>query len=192
MEGRPCYRLEPPAVTKRAQGQYQDTKCSVVPDDTVRLNLLEPVVALAAGPDDKFAQARRVGVAERVLWGETFVIMLVSVEHYVGMGSKQVPPEGAVGRFVAMLAGAESRLMPVRECARGRMLPQICREPPLLRGSAETAANEGAISVQRDQMPGSQVEAVVAAGRHACGRAKIVVVASSISAYVLMIARHRM
>src|SRR5712664_311466 len=182
MEGRPDYRLEPPAVTKRAQGQYQDTKCCVVPGDTVRLNLLEPVVALAAGPDDKFAQARRVGVAERVLWGETFVIVLVSVEHYVGMGSKQVPPEGAVGRFVAMLARAESRLMPVRERARGRMLPQVCREPPLLRGSAETAADEGAFSVQRDQVPGAQVEAVVATAGRARGSAKVAVVAISISA----------
>src|SRR5438132_27162 len=124
------------------QGHDQYARCCVVADDAVRLDCLEPVMALAARPYDELADTGRIGLPGGILRGETFVIVVMPVEHDIGAGGEQITPERVINRLVAVLAGAESRLMPVREDARRGMLVQVGREPPLFRRASRTAADK--------------------------------------------------
>ena len=110
-------------------------------------------MALAARPNDELADTGRIGVPGGVLRGEAFVIVVMPVEHDIGMGGEQIPPERVINRLVTVLAGAESRLMSVREDARRGVLAQVGREPPLFRRAGRTAADELTLGIQGDEMP---------------------------------------
>src|SRR5690348_1511925 len=181
-----------PAVAVRMQGHDQHARCCGVADDTVRPDRPEPVMTLAAGPHDELADARRVSAPGGILRGEALVVVVVPVEHDIGVGGEQIPPERVINWVVAVLAGAESRLMPVREDARRGMLAQVGREPPLFRGAGRTAADEVAFGVQRDEVPPPQVIAVVTPAWVAGGGPEVAVVAAGIAAQVLVITGNRM
>src|SRR5919202_619964 len=70
-------------------------------------------------------------------------------------------------------------MMPIGERARGGMGGEVCPQPLLLRGASLAATDLFAIRVQHDQVPGTDVIAVVALGRIAGRRSKVAVVVDS-------------
>ena len=102
------------------QGQLQDTEGVAVANLAVRLGRREAVVASAARACHELADSVRVGLSLRVLEREALVVVVVAVQHHVGLGRIQVLPEGVEARVVAVdAARSEARLVPIREDALG-------------------------------------------------------------------------
>src|SRR5438034_4711620 len=91
-----------------------------------------------------------------------------------------------------MGARTEAGVMPEGEGARGGVRGQIRSQPRLL-GAVPRAGTEhvGAVRVQRDDVPGTDVEAVVPLIGAAPGGAEVGVVAGSVALHILVVARRR-
>ena len=90
-------------------------------------------MVLPAGSHDELTHAaRRIGPAGRILWCESLVVVIVTVEDHVRAGRVQVSPERVVRRLVAVLPGREARMMPVRERACRRVGGEVGSQPALL------------------------------------------------------------
>src|SRR5665213_8181 len=141
---------------------------------------VEGVERLTARPDHELADAAAgVGVAGRIHRREARVDVVVAVEDEVcAVGVEELPPRvgaGALGAVLRPLRGglrrAERRLVPVRERARRMVLLQVAGQPLRLArepgaGRAAAARLEGALDVERDQVPIAEVVGVPAvAGR---------------------------
>ena len=90
-----------------------------------------------------------------------------------------------------MISGAESGLMPVGKHALAWMSGQVLPEPRALRIRIAAPANLIALRVQRDQMPGAEVVAVIALVRLAGTCAEVGVIASGARSPVLVVSGHR-
>ena len=112
-------------------------------------------MASAAGADDEGADA-----LER---REPLVVVVVAGEDDVGTAAAERRPERAEGGVRAVQAGAEARVMHVRDRAAGRIRGEIRGEPALLRRAALAAAGGAAVGVQDDDVPVAEVVGVVAA-----------------------------
>src|SRR5205085_2511442 len=95
--------------------------------------------------------------------------------------------QGLGRRIVAVLPRAEAGVVPVGERARGRMGGKVRAKPLLLRRAGAAAADLRAVGVERDQMPGADVVAVVAGGRAARGGAEVLEVARCLRGQVLVV-----
>src|SRR6266851_1865071 len=99
--------------------------------------------------------------AIRSLRCEAFVIVIV--DDYIGVRFIQRFPQGFYGQIVAVrAAGAEERLVPVGECAGGRMRGKIRAEPFFLTRAGFAAPHVLALAVQHDNVPRAKFVAVVA------------------------------
>ena len=88
----------------------------------------EVLVAATAGADDELAHAApRRGVARGVLLGEAFVVVVVAVEHDVGLHVVERGEQAAQRLGSALLAAGEDRLVPVGEDALVGVLGQVLR-----------------------------------------------------------------
>src|SRR5450432_310941 len=145
---------------------------------------------LAAAADYEFADAVIVvELAVGILRGEAFVIVVVAVDDDVGSGLEECIPERLHERVVTVLAaGAEQRLVPVSESAAVSGTSEILREPLALGRVGVAPSDLVAFAVDDDDVPGSEIVAVVALFRVAGGGAKIARIAGSAVAVVFVIA----
>src|SRR5215475_10423259 len=97
----------------------------------------------SAGADDKFANSiRHVGLAVGSLRSEAFVIVIVAANDDVGAGVVERLPEWFERKVVAVFAaGAEERLVKIREFAGSRMRGEIGAKPFFLARTDFAATN---------------------------------------------------
>src|SRR5436309_1207748 len=120
-------------------------------------------MAETACPDDKLADAvADIERAGRILRRETFVVMHMSTQDYVGAVIVQRLPE----RLCETVAStyAETRLMPVGEHVAALMRGQVCPQPLFLWRTSLAPADAGlsTFGVEHDDVPGTEIVAVVA------------------------------
>src|SRR5947207_14166931 len=82
-------------------------------------------------------------------------------------------------------------MMPVRERARRPVRGEITAKPALLRRSLLAAADLRAVRVQGDEVPTTEVDAVVPASGRACRPPEVAEVARGAARLVLVIAARR-
>src|SRR5689334_6285484 len=116
----------------------------------------------------------RVGVAGGIARCELLITMDVSIQHKIGIGRIERLPEGQ--RHSVLTTGGKERMMPVGQGAAGGMGGEIGTQPALLRRPRLTT-DFGAVTIEDDDMPGSQVVAVVALGGITGGGAEVAEVA---------------
>src|SRR3989454_577962 len=152
-------RDELPAVGVWRQCQLEDTVVRAA-RLAVRNRGPEPVGAAAACPDHELADPpRRVGSAIRGLECEALVVVLVSRQDHVRPGLVQRLPQRLRLRLAAVgRARAETGVMPIGERADLRVRGEVGTEPALLGGARAHVQ----IRVQRDDVPGAEIVAVVA------------------------------
>ena len=129
-------------------------------------------MASAAGADDERADA-----LER---GKPLVVVVVAGEDDVGTAAAERRPQRAEGGVRAVQAGAEARVVHVRDGAGGRIRSEVRGEPALLRRAALAAAGGAAVGVQDDDVPVAEVVGVVARAREAEVRDRSVRVAGAV------------
>src|SRR5438874_3675705 len=124
-------RDELPVVSRRMQGQFEDAEMAPVARFGSRVERAGDAVVLPAGPGDDLSDAVGISSAAWIELGEALVVVLVPVEHHVGVGRVEVVPErkdrGLRGR-----TGRKERVMEVRQRAGVRMRGQVAGEPGLL------------------------------------------------------------
>ena len=112
----------------------------------------------SACPDNKFPNAALfIKVSIRVERRETFVIVLMSVQHYVDMRSVHETPKRIEVSVVAVPTRTETRVMKICQRAHALMLVEILLKPFLLLYCQRGSKN---IAIQRHQMPIASVETV--------------------------------
>src|SRR5215208_6236660 len=134
---------ELPLVARGVQGQLQDAIAVAVADLAVGPGRAEAVVARAAGADDELPDAStRIGLSRRVLRRKPLVVVLVAREHDIGVEVVQRLPDRPhrVGPAMAG-SGAEERVMPVGQRARGWLRRQVLAQPLLLGRPGAAAAH---------------------------------------------------
>ena len=129
-----------------------------------------------AGSDDELANAVRIRDTARILRIEAFVNMVVAVENHVRVGRVELLPE-PVAVLRRSASRAEERDVPVGQDALVRVRREVGRQPQALRRSWDAAADIAAIRVERDQVPGPDVEAVPALALCSGGGPEVVEVA---------------
>src|SRR5687767_2955010 len=95
--------------------------------------------------------------------------MVMTVEHHVRpILIKRLPKRLRAG-IVAVLAGAEARLMPISQGTHALIGNQVSPQPLLLRGTGIV----GDLAVEGDDVPGTQVVGVIPLRWVACRRTKV-------------------
>src|SRR5215207_8455385 len=160
-------RHELPVVVVRTKRQLEDAEGVVVPDLAVRLDRSERVVTVAAHSDDELTDTvLRVGVAGGVHPSEALVNMVVTAENQLDSVVVCRLPEllhREVGTVNA--PGAEARLVPHRDRAVALIRGEVVLEPLLLERRVAAGSNAVVAGVvEDDNVPGSEVVAVVALG----------------------------
>src|SRR2546425_11848854 len=181
---------ELPVVAARVERQLEDAERVPVAHLTVRLRgTRDRVVVLAAGADDELANAAgRVRCAGRRLGREALIVVVVPVEDDVCARVVEVLPDRLHRDRVAVLPGAEARVMPVGERARRSMSRQVSAQPRLLPRARLAAAYSRAVAVDDDDVPGAELVAVVPAVRRTGGCAEVREVAGGAGGEVLVVA----
>src|SRR5215210_1092019 len=130
----------------------------------VGLDSYDPPQLGSAGAHNELADPLgRVRLPARVLRGEAFVVVVMTVQHHVRTRLVESIPEGGHRGMVAMNAGTEAWMVPVGKRACVRVGGKIFPKPLLLRGSGGAASrHRRTVRVQRDHMPASQIVGVVA------------------------------
>src|SRR5882724_7968769 len=179
-------RDELPGIAPGREREFQDA-VHLRAHQAVGRDRVERPRAEAARADDELPDPLG-GVEDGCgrLRGEPLVVPRVRVQHHVGVRGVQVVPQRQHRRADGGRAGVKRRQMPVGERALRGGGGQVRLEPQLLRRTRR----HGGRAVQRDDVPGAQVVAVVALGRIARGRAEVAVVARRAGGGVLSIARH--
>src|SRR3989304_863831 len=88
-------------------------------------------------------------------------------------------------------AGAVARVVPVGEDVAQLVGRQVSPQPRLLGGAGAAAADLGALAVEGDEVPGPQVEAVVALAGITGGGAEVADVAGRAGGVVVVVAGRR-
>src|SRR5258708_259020 len=102
----------------------------------------EGVVAVAAGPDDKFANSSRlVYVAPGVEGLKSPEIVVVASEYQIGAGLIEVSPEGTEVGVAAVSPRTPSRLVPICQGTSGGMSGQVVAQPGFLRTARSATSN---------------------------------------------------
>src|SRR5258708_9475921 len=189
----PCFGNELPVISVGLERELQDAEGSRIAQFAVGLWRAERAVILAAGANDKFADAaRRIGRAIGRLRGEAFVIVIMAGDHDIGVGFVESLEERLNGEVVAVgAAGTEERLMPISKCTGGGVRGEIGAQPFLLRRTGFAAADVLALAVQHDDVPRSEVVAVVAGLWVAGSGAKIIEVRRGAGGTKFMVAGRR-
>src|SRR5215472_1465618 len=152
---------------------------------------MEPPLVLPSRTHHELTYSTRcVGSPIGPLRGEAFVVVVVAVEHDVGAGLIEVVPEVFhLGAVSVLVARAEQRYVPKRQRATRGVLLKILSQPLFLRGSLAAAANRRTLTVQGDDVPGSEIKAVITATRVARRLSKVSKVAGRTRRVILVITR---
>ncbi len=166
-EGFARLRNEFPLVSAGEQRQLQDAERFEGVDFAIRANDSERTKILAAGSHDEFAYAAAgIGSAIRILRSEAFVIVVMSVDDYVGVGLVENVPQRFHKQVVAVgAAGTEKRLVKIGEGARYGMRGQIFAQPFALNGIRVASARRHTFAVQDDDVPRAELVAVITFAR---------------------------
>src|SRR4051812_9693553 len=133
-----------------------------MPKLAIGLDGAEAPLTPAADAHDELADAvRQVELLVRILGGEALVIVVMAAQDDVRPGVVQILPEHTVRGEIATAARTPAGLVPQGQDASGGMGGQV-RLEPLLLGAARGAADVGTLGVEGDNMPGAEVEGVVA------------------------------
>ncbi len=173
-------RQEAPVVPRGMQGQRQHAEGGGVPDLAVRGDRREARIVRAAGADDELADpVRGVQRADRGLRREALVDVIVAVEDDVCvMGIEHLPhPVGVTG---GPAPRAEEGDVEEGQGALIGVSVEIGGEPFPLRAVGGTATHRRALGVEGDEVPLTDVEAVVALGRISGRGTEVLVVAGGI------------
>src|SRR5205085_7225916 len=104
--------------TRGVQRQFEDAIGGVVTHHAVGGGRVEAAMIFAAGAHDDLGEAGRgVGGAGRILRRKALVVVIVAVEHQVGVGVVQVLPEVVYGGIAQAGACGEQRAVPVGQRA---------------------------------------------------------------------------
>src|SRR5207247_8415143 len=125
----------------------------------------------------------RIYCASRRMMGEPLIVVVMAVEHELGPSVVQVLPEVLSLRVDLDRAGAEERVVPIRQGARHRVSREIGAQPLLL-GRPDPVRHA---AVQCDDVPGTDVIAVVALGRVASRSAEVPEVAGGAGGAVVVV-----
>src|SRR6266571_6728844 len=189
-EGLVGYGHELPGIRAIIQRELYHTPRVPVPHLAVRLRCRAVAVeGRAAGAHHELAYPeRRVGDGSRRLRCEALVAVPVTVHYNV----RAIPVEGVPQRLIPWVAGDDgpgdkSGLVPIRESAPRRMGGEIGAQPPHLRGARRYVE----LAVERDDVPGAQVVAVVAQAGRARQGSEVVEVAAGARRFVVVVAGDR-
>src|SRR5260370_3330453 len=163
-EALPGFGNELPVVGVGLERELQDAKSCRIAQFAVGLWRAERTVILAAGANDKFANAAR-GICRAIgrLRGKTLVIVIMAGDHDIGVGFVERLEERLNSEVVAVgAAGAKDRLVPIGTRARGGLRREIAPPPFLLRRTGFAAADVLAFTGPLDDVPRSEFVAVVA------------------------------
>src|SRR4051812_9263239 len=152
---------ELPVVVERMEREPQDAPGAGLLDLAVRGAPAERPELPASGPDDDLPDSPRPLLgAGRVLGSEPFVVVVVAVDHEVGMGSVEEVPERGHLEVVAMLTRAEPRVMPEGHRAARLARLEVRGEPAPLRRGRVATADVRTVGVEDDDMPRPEVHRV--------------------------------
>src|SRR5712664_524015 len=172
----PCFGNELPVISVWLERELQDAEGSRIAQFAIGLWRAERAVILAAGANDEFADAAR-GIGRTIgrLRGKTLVIVVVAGDYGFGVGFVERLEERLNSEVVAVGAtGAKERLVPIGKGAGGGMRGEIGAQPFFLRRTGFAAADVLALTVQHDDVPGTEFVAVVAGLPVAGSGAKII------------------
>ncbi len=161
------------------QRQLQDASGVAIPHLAIWLDCREGAQTRAARADDELADAPLwICPTSWILRCEPLVVVVMPIQYDIGTGIIERLPERLRKGLIAVLSGAETRMVPVGEGAGGRMSGEIGTQPLLLRRARLAAAHRGALGVEYDNVPRTLVVGVVAFVRIAGSGTKVVIVAS--------------
>ena len=113
-------------------------------------------------------------------------------QHDIGSGRVQLTPEAVGQLLVAVAPGAEPGVVPIGERALVVVRREIGLEPTALRAFEVATADRPTVRVQRDEMPVTDVVAVVAAVVRTGLASEVLEVPPRTGAVVLVVARRGM
>jgi hypothetical protein len=117
---------EPPLVACRKESELQDSEGAGVPHLTIGYRIAEGSGVSTASAGDELANSTlRIRAAVGILRCEPLIIMIVAVDHHVGIGPIQGLPERFHLGITAVLSGTEQRMMPIREGTCSRMCGEV-------------------------------------------------------------------
>ena len=189
----PFFGNELPVVGVGLEREFENAERGSITQFTVGLGFAEGAMILAAGANNKFADATLgVSRAIRSLRSEALVVVIVAAENYVGVGFIEGLPEGLHRQVIAVgAAGTEERLVPVGERASDVMRGEVGAKPLFLRRTCLTAADILAFAIEHDDVPGAEFVAVIAGLGVSGSGAKIIKVRCGAGSVKLVIAGGR-
>ena len=161
------FRDELPLILFWRESQFQDPISVVVADLAVFERRAQKRVTPSAGANNDFANATAgISNAIGVLWRESLVGMFVGGKDQICVRVVEVLPNRVKLRMTGVFrehAAAEKGVVSVGQNAGFRMGRQILMQPGFLRRTLAAAAEvfDRAICVQYDDVPGTEVVAVV-------------------------------
>src|SRR6266481_242836 len=184
---------ELPIVGTGLEVKFQNAEGSGVAQFAVGLWFDEGAVILTACTEDELANAAsRIRSGVRSLWGEAFVIVVVTADNDVRVAIVEGLEKRLDGEVVAMgAAGAEERLVPIGQGASGRVCSEIGAKPFFLRRTGFAATNVLTFAIQHNNVPSAEFVAVVAGLRVTGSGAKIVEVRRGAGSVKLVVAGSR-
>ena len=173
--------------------EFEDAEGVGVADFAREERCAERAMILAAGAYDEFADSvREIRLPVGILRRKALVVVIVTIHDHRRVSGVEVLPKRLHLEVVAMrAAGTEERLVPVRESAGGGMRLQVLAQPLFLRRTRLAAADLGAFAVEYDDMPGTNIVAVITRERIACRGSEIIEIRCCAAGMKFMIAGRR-
>src|SRR4030095_5224316 len=131
---------------------------------------------LSTGPNDELLDTVWISRAAWILWGKPFVVMVMTIQHDISASCIQVFPECIVTRNTSMFAGGEAWVMPIGKCTGIGMSCEIGFQPLLLRRTDATTTHLATIRVEGNEVPGTNIIAVITFGWVTSCSTKVIVV----------------
>src|SRR5258708_9163896 len=190
---RPTHRQKLPIIRIVAQRKLQHSPGTAVSGFSGWQRRPETAQPRATCPNHKFTNAVFLVLQPfRILWRKTFVIVIVAVQHQVGVSSVEIVPERRQLGGIAMLgAGTKKRDMPKRQNTLAGIMLEILAQPPFFRRTLLTAANLRALTVESDDVPVTEFKAVVKMAGRSRGSPEVAQISAASLCAVLVIARRR-
>jgi hypothetical protein len=153
-----------PVVAVGLESELQNAESCRIAQFAVRLRLFKGTMVLATRTDDEFANSPlRIRRAFRILRSESFIVVVVTVDDHIRVGVIERLEERLYSRVVAVSAvGTEQRLVPIGEGASDGMRGEVRAQPFFLGRAGLTSVSVLAFTVQHDDVPLSELVAVVA------------------------------
>ena len=152
-----------PAIASPPEAQLQEPESIVLPGPGVGYRPAQLEQGVTAGPDHELDHAMcAVEPVASSLRREALVVVVMSVEDDVRTGPVENAPEGADVLVLLVKSRGVARMVVGRENAAVRMAVEVATQPARLARSGP-AAHPGAVRVEDDHVPASELAAVPAA-----------------------------